>query len=103
MPFCPDRLVYCGVEPLEIKSLKDNAPFVKYQKKFSGPPRVVIYNRHIFFIAQDLKKAKEMEDVFKFHILTLNATKGKVDFLNDDEISYLSSWEAERYRQKYKG
>lgn len=97
-PFCPDILVYCGIQPLEIKNLEDRWPFIKYYKKYGQQPRVIIYNDYIFFIAKDLNKAKGIEDVFKFGILTLNIAKEKINFLNNEELLYLANWEAERYR-----
>lgn len=98
-PFCPDVLVFCGIMPLRIKNLYDKRPLLIYRKKFFGLPKVVIFNKNIFFIAPNLKKAKEIEDVFKAHILTLSFSKKEVNFLKKDELLYLNNWEAEKNRQ----
>jgi len=100
MPFCPDRFVYCGTKPLEIKGLESKKLVAGYYKRFSELPRIIVYKDNIFFIANNIKKAKEMEEVFKFHVLALYMAKGDISFLKDDELCYLAGWEAERYRQK---
>ena len=47
-----------------------------------------------------IKKAKEMEDVLKFHLLALNINSNKnINFLSREEIYTLENWEAEKYRQ----
>lgn len=99
-PFCPDGMVYCGAMPLEITSIEDKEPFIEYQKVFFELPRVVIYLDKIFFIAQNLKKARDIEDVFKFHMTVLSIAGDNINFLTDDELQYLNSWEAEKYRRR---
>ncbi|MBL7196560.1 MAG: class II aldolase [Candidatus Omnitrophica bacterium] len=98
-PFCPDILVYCGMAPLGIKSLKDKRPFINYHKKYAQNPRVVIYKNHIFFVARNLNKARAIEDVFKFGVLTLKLAKNRINFLSKAELLYLGNWKAEKYRQ----
>lgn len=99
-PFCPDVLVYCGMHPLEINNLKDPTPFIKYYKRYSQLPSVIIYNNYIFFAARDLKKAKEIEEVFKYSILVLSLAENNINFLNNSELLYLNNWEPEKYRQR---
>ena len=53
----------------------------------------------LFFIAQNVKKAKEMEEVMKFHISVLNESNKKINLLEKQELMYLSNWEAEKFRQ----
>lgn len=99
-PFVPDELVYCGVEPLEIRDLEDVKPFIKYRQRYLRHPAVVIYGDFIFFIAKNVRKAKENESVFKAHILMLHAGKGGINFLSRRELLYLGGWEDEKYRQE---
>jgi hypothetical protein len=74
-----------------------------YKKKYLDLPKVVIFNEHIFFIALNIKKAKEMEEVMKFHIMVLEKNKkNNKNFLEFQELSYLNNWEAENYRKKIK-
>jgi len=100
-PFCPDSLVFCGVSTVVLKDLTDFGSLQKYIKKYSQLPKVIIYNNHLFFIAINIKKAKEAEEVMKFHIMVLSQSIGKnINFLKLDELSYLNNWEAEKFRQK---
>lgn len=100
-PFCPDSLVYCGISCCEIDDLFDITSLNNYKEKYFELPKVMIYQKNLFFIAQNIKKAKEMEEVFKFHIMVLenNKTNDK-NFLEDDELAYLGNWEAEEFRRK---
>jgi len=100
-PFCPDSLVFCGVSTVILKNLTDFGSLRKYIKKYSQLPKVIIFNKHLFFIAINIKKAKDAEEVMKFHIMVLSQSMGKnINFLKLDELSYLSNWEAEKFRQK---
>ncbi len=100
-PFCPDSLVYCGIGPVVIDNLFDIKSLQDYKIKYFEFPKVVVYKRKLFFIAQNTKKAKEMEEVMKFHIMALEQnTKNNKNFLDSEELAYLGNWEAEKYRQK---
>jgi len=100
-PFCPDSLVYCGICCCQINDLSDTKSLATYKEKYYELPKVIIYQNNLFFIAPNIKKAKEMEDVFKFHIMVLQQTmKNNKNFLEQEELAYLSNWEAEQFRQK---
>ena len=103
MPFCPDGLVFCGVSAVIVKDLKDIKALQEYKKKYHDLPKAIIFNKHIFFIALNIKKAKEIEEVMKFHIMVLEKNKKKnKNFLESQELLYLNNWEAEKYRKKIK-
>jgi hypothetical protein len=100
-PFCPDSLVYCSISPIVINDLFDIKSLQDYKTKYFELPKVVIYQGKILFVAQNIKKAKEMEEVFKFHIMVLEqCIISDKNFLELEELAYLSNWEAEKYRQK---
>ena len=99
-PFCPDSLVYCGMNCVEIYDFADATPVKNYLNQHGELPKVIICEDNVFFIAPSVKKAKEIEEVFKFHIMVLSQNSGDVNFLNLEELLYLSNWEAEKYRQK---
>jgi rhamnose utilization protein RhaD (predicted bifunctional aldolase and dehydrogenase) len=100
-PFCPDTFVYCGVRTVIIASLNDTKSLEDYKMTYHQLPKVIIYDCKLFFRASTLKKAKEMEEVLKFHIMVLARNENKsLNFLEKEELDYLSNWEAEKYRQK---
>ena len=102
-PFSPDSLVFCGVSAVIIRDVTDTQVLHDYKKKYLDLPKVVIFNGYIFFIALNIKKAKEMEEVMKFHIMVLEKNKkNNKNFLEFQELSYLNNWEAENYRKKIK-
>ena len=99
-PFCPDSLVYCGIQSIEIDDIFELKAIEKYKDKYYELPKVVIFKNNLYFVALNIKKAKEMEEVFKFHIMVLEQNlKQDVNFLELDELAYLSNWEAEKYRR----
>ena len=100
-PFCPDSLVYCGINCVNIENLSETTGLIDYKNKYFELPKVVLCQNNLFFRASNIKKAKEMEEVFKFHIMVLEQNiKMEKNFLELDELSYLNNWEAEKYRQK---
>lgn len=100
-PFCPDSLVYCGISCVNIENLFNTTTLIDYKNKYFELPKVIIYQNNLFFRALSIKKAKEMEEVFKFHIMILEQNiKNEKNFLELEELAYLSNWEAEKYRQK---
>ena len=100
-PFCPDSFVFCGVNAVEIESLTDERSIHNYREKYFESPKVIIFENNLFFIAQNVQKAKEVEEVMKFHITVLQQNlKTDKNFLELEEMAYLRNWEAEKYRQK---
>jgi len=98
-PFCPDALVYCGVKPLHLSDLNDRTAIEEYKKKYYSLPRIIIYNSKIYCIASNTKKAKEIEEVFKFYIEVLSLSKNDINYLSNEELHYLDNWEAEKFRK----
>ncbi|CAA6814199.1 MAG: Short chain dehydrogenase [uncultured Campylobacterales bacterium] len=99
-PFCPDSLVYCGVSSCEVDDLSSCESIREYKNKYFELPKVILYKNHLFFNAINIKKAKEIQEVFKFHIMVLSRNKDtENNFLSLNELAYLSNWEAEKYRQ----
>lgn len=98
-PFSPDGYIFCGYTLLNLNELSEDS-FRKYQERYFDAPKIVRYKGLTYIMAADLKKAKMIEDVLKNNLLIANALDTKLQFLGDDEISYLGNWEAEKYRQK---
>ncbi len=69
--------------------------------KHGDYPKVVLHDNMIFFIADSIRKAREIEEVLKFHLITMtNNDDGRINYLSKSEIQYLNNWDAEKYRQK---
>jgi rhamnose utilization protein RhaD (predicted bifunctional aldolase and dehydrogenase) len=104
-PFFPDTQVYCGSRLLVLNDFTDVETMAKYKEAVNELPRVIICNDTIFFIADSVRKAREIEEVLKFHlsVLVVNVTQNvqpqEINFLQDEELSYLAKWDAEKYRQ----
>lgn len=99
-PSVPDTFVFCGVAPLDLKNLESQKPLQDYRDRFHDNPKIIIFDERCYFLAKNIKKAKEIEDVFKAHVLVLSSLQLDCAFLSDDEIAYLGNWEAEKYRME---
>lgn len=99
-PLYPDSFVFCGVEPMILEDLKSPHALEKYREKYQTSPKVVLLNGLHYFIAQSVKKAKEIEEVYKAHAIVLTSLLQVPNYLSDDELSYLGGWEAEKYRKE---
>lgn len=100
LPFCPDKLAYCGIGAVKIVRTEDTNALKQYVKEYHELPKVVIFGTRIYIVTKNIKKAKEIEEVLKCHLLVLENASKEISFLDFDELAYLSNWEAEEYRQK---
>ncbi len=98
-PFCPDTLIYCGIKPLYLKQQDDLDSVAHYAQEYQDFPRVIMLNNQVYFCAPTLKKAKEAEELLRFHLMVIQHTGSKTQRLDMQEIAYLSNWDAEKYRQ----
>lgn len=108
-PTVPDYVVYCGIKCLFLNKNDDiQQEIEKYIDNLEDIPKVIIIQnysmKYLYFIANSLKKCREIEGVLKANLLTVNNTKGNIlyeyNFLDDNEIKYLTNWDAEKYRRK---
>ncbi|MFC1510643.1 class II aldolase/adducin family protein [Candidatus Omnitrophota bacterium] len=99
-PFCPDTLVYCGVVACELDFHDQQNCINEYINKYHDAPKVIIFEDNVYLMAPSIHKARQMEELLKFHLMVLTHNNGNVTTLSDDEIHYLSNWEAEKYRQE---
>lgn len=99
----PDQLVYCGASGLalsEFDSPEAVQSVAQYLEKFGHPPKVIISGEHILLLGQSLRKCRESEEVLRSHVmLQLGGELETMNYLPQEEVDYLSNWEAEKYRQ----
>jgi len=99
-PFCPDSLVYCGFKSIILKDLNDSSAIANYKQEYFELPKIVIFNNNVFIRAINIKKAKEIEEVLKFNCLAIKFSPNNPQLLKNEELGYLSNWEAEKFRQE---
>ena len=95
-PFFPDKFVYCGTS---IVLLNDNIELSinEYEKKYNEIPIIFITKSlNIYISSHNIKKCYEIESVLKSHLICCNIDN---ILLDNTEINYLSSWDAEKYRK----
>ena len=98
-PSCPDVFVFNGFVPCKLNAINDYLSIVKFRSKHGMFPKVFYYKSKIFFINSSVRRAKTMEEMMKFHFLSLSKTANKVQPLSKKELKYLSNMASEKYRQ----
>lgn len=97
--FSPDVLIYLGHSFLQLKALH-KGDLEDYIKKYNTLPTILIFSDRTYIRASTYKKIKETEDMLRFYFyVTSSLDKEKLLCLSKSEVSYLSGWEAEKYRQ----
>lgn len=97
--FFPDGVVFLGARALKtsIESIENDIQ--GYFQEYTIPPKVFLLEDLVFITAKTFAKAKEIQEVWNLHYTILESQKGNVNFLSEEEVFYLSHWEAEKYRQ----
>lgn len=83
-----------------LESLDDRKGIQQYMNQYNELPKIIGYKERVYICAPNLRKAKEIEEVFKFHLMVLDSQEQVVNHLASDEIMYLGNWDSEKYRQK---
>lgn len=100
--FCPDCLVYCGRAILAIPKEINEAEIDKYTDEY-GSPVAIVYHENVFIVAENIKKAKEIESVLEFSAaVNIYNEDSEVECLSSKEQGYLLNWESEKYRKNMK-
>jgi FMN phosphatase YigB (HAD superfamily) len=89
----PDALVYCGM-----RILMNVEHIHEYNDEYKESPKIIIANNHVYINGSSISKCKEVEDVLKSNLLILDSEYDK-NYLEKDELHFLNSWDAEKYRK----
>ena len=87
-----------GFQAVELKFDNDINSIQRYKDQFFEYPKIIIFDGNIFFVAENIRKAREIEEVFRAHILIQN-NANELNLLNNTELAFLSNWDAEKYRR----
>ena len=98
-PLNPDSLLYCG---LGLMSSNGNfkRSLLNYKYKYRNYPRVIKIKERIYFVAENILKAKEIEDVFKSHLYLYSGEIEKRS-LSKDDIKRLESYNPQKNRLRF--
>lgn len=97
--FCPDCVVYCGAKVLELVEGKESEEIKSFYAEY-GRPSVILYKGSIYIVADNRRKAAEIESVLAFSaMVTMGVGENELEYLNHEEQSFLLSWEDEKYRK----
>lgn len=98
-PVSPETSPYCGARLLIIGEFNDVETLKKFNNSFHTYPRVIICKDLVFFVADSVQDARNIEESLKFHLssLVINAAQqvktDSIHFLEDAELVALAKWE----------
>lgn len=92
-------VVYCGEKMLCLGQEHIEEDIKKFYEIY-GIPATVFFNGHVYIIAENKKKASEIESLLAFgmEIVQFNQ-KQELNMLPNEERKFLQGWEAEKYRR----
>ncbi len=100
--FCPDCVVYGAKKILSLSDDFSRKDIVDFMKVY-GTPVLICYRRHIYIVAESVKKAQEIESVMGFGAQVQIANLGKkMKYLSRSEQDELLNWDSEKYRRMMK-
>lgn len=97
-PAMPDQFVYNGLYPLKLDALAADR-VAEFKRQTGEFPKVIAYGGRLLFINRTIRKAREMEEVFKFHLLALSHGGTTPNYMGADDLAFLSNSDAEAYRK----
>jgi rhamnose utilization protein RhaD (predicted bifunctional aldolase and dehydrogenase)/NAD(P)-dependent dehydrogenase (short-subunit alcohol dehydrogenase family) len=111
-PMTPDQIVYCGSFPLWFEPIEGEAEvalvtrlrdlIAEYKTRTRFAPKVVlIAGVGLFAIADDVKQANTIRDVYLDAVKVMAGAKrlGGISYLTDRERLFIEDWEVESYRR----
>lgn len=98
-PLFPDYIVYCGEKPLEIDIKKDlEIQILNYLHNYKTNPNIIICNDKLFIYGKNKSKCRDIEEVLKYNLLLVEKNEN-FNFLNEEEIKFITFWDEEKYRK----
>lgn len=100
--FCPDCVVYGAKKILCLCDDFSRRDIVDFMDAY-GSPVLICYRRHIYIMAESVKKAQEIENVMSFaaQVQMANLEK-KMNYLSVAQQDELINWDSEKYRRMMK-
>lgn len=100
--FCPDCIVFLGKEVLALHDDFSKSEVDNFCKIY-GNPVIIEYKNQLYLVADNVKKALEIQSVLSFSAQVMNLNIGQACvFLSDEEQNFLLDWDAEKYRKQIK-
>lgn len=97
----PDAVVFCGPEAIYSENYDQLIDHIEaYKIKYNDFPKIIVYQKNLYFVATTIKKCLEIQDVLKIQFLLDEQLGEKLNLLESAQIYELLNWEAEKYRKK---
>ncbi len=98
--FCPDCVVFLGKAFLKLQDDYSQEEIDAFNDRY-GEPVMIDYAGELFILAENVKKALEIQSVMSFsaQVMAINS-HSECNLLSDQEQSFLLHWEEEKYRKR---
>ena len=98
-PFFPDGVVFLSAEPILINGTNLRKEIENFFLLFGVFPKVFIREKKVYISGSSYSKAREIQEVWDLYYQIIKS-QIPLNYLDPNEVHYLSHWEAEKYRQK---
>ena len=92
----PDAVVYLGTRILDIECISDDS-IEQFVKRY-GIPRVILVGNRVFVTGRTISSSMDVEEMLSACVAT-HLIEPNQSPLSREEVSFLSNWESEIYRQ----
>lgn len=100
--FCPDCVVFLGKKMLNLPETFDEKDVGVFSRQY-GEPVLIRYGKALFILADNVRKAMEIQSVLSFSAQVMALNEGcECNLLSDNEQNHLLNWDAEKYRKSIK-
>lgn len=100
--FCPDCVVFLGKKMLTLKDEFSKLDIEDFENSY-GQPVIIQWHSYYYILADNVKKAMEIQSVMSFSVQVMLLNKGHdCNLLSDEEQNFLLNWDAEKYRRDMK-
>lgn len=101
MAVSPDATVYCGEKVLVLR--ENICEEIQHYYESYGMPTVIWFGKQLYIVAENVKKAMEIQSLLAFILQTVWHNKEKeMNLLSAEEQKFLRGWDAEKYRRSKK-
>lgn len=97
--FCPDSVVFLNKKFMCVDTIPSEDKFREFTKMY-GCPAVICVDKSVYILAENVKKALEIQSVLSFSLQVTQENFGEAcDFLEEEEIEFLLNRDDEKYRR----
>ncbi len=99
--FCPDCVVYASKKMLYLEDDFATEDIESFMERY-GAPTLICHRKHLYIVAESVRKAQEIENVMSFGAqVQLGNIGHQMNCLTQVQEDELLNWDSEKYRRSF--